>query len=46
MYWYINDHIGTPQELVDAQGNIAWSGVSRRKLTLPGFLLFSSRSFH
>uniref|UniRef100_UPI003BAAD823 RHS domain-containing protein n=1 Tax=Phytobacter massiliensis TaxID=1485952 RepID=UPI003BAAD823 len=29
MYWYINDHLGTPQELVDGKGNIAWSGLYR-----------------
>ncbi|WP_044172045.1 RHS domain-containing protein, partial [Phytobacter massiliensis] len=29
VYWYINDHLGTPQELVDGKGNIAWSGLYR-----------------
>ncbi|EMM4086390.1 RHS domain-containing protein, partial [Shigella flexneri] len=28
-YWYINDHLGTPQELVDGKGNIVWSGLYR-----------------
>ncbi len=25
-YWYHCDHLGTPQELTDAQGNIVWAG--------------------
>ncbi|VYT90763.1 hypothetical protein [Metakosakonia massiliensis] len=29
VYWYINEHLRTPQELVDGKGNIAWSGLYR-----------------
>ncbi|AOA59472.1 RHS domain-containing protein [Acinetobacter larvae] len=24
LYWYQNDHLGTPRELTDQQGDIAW----------------------
>ena len=24
-YWYQNDHLGTPQKLVDMEGNVVWS---------------------
>jgi RHS repeat-associated protein len=26
-YWYHNDHLGTPQKLVDSQGNVVWEAV-------------------
>ncbi|MEK8015524.1 MAG: RHS repeat-associated core domain-containing protein, partial [Candidatus Parabeggiatoa sp.] len=26
-YWYQNDHIGTPQKLIDSQGNVLWAAV-------------------
>ena len=25
-YWYQNDHLGTPQKLVDSSGTVVWSG--------------------
>ncbi|MFH1985623.1 MAG: RHS repeat-associated core domain-containing protein [Pseudomonadota bacterium] len=24
VYYYINDHLGTPQKMIDAQGNVVW----------------------
>ncbi|RKZ51246.1 MAG: hypothetical protein DRQ99_33320 [Candidatus Parabeggiatoa sp. nov. 3] len=26
-YWYQNDHLGTPQKLLDSQGNVVWAAV-------------------
>jgi len=26
-YWYLNDHIGTPQQIVDTSGRVVWSAV-------------------
>jgi RHS repeat-associated protein len=26
-YWYLNDHLGTPQKIVDSIGNVVWAGV-------------------
>jgi len=25
-YWYHNDHLGTPQEMLDQSGNVVWAG--------------------
>ncbi len=27
-FWYQNDHLGTPQKLVDSQGNVVWKIIS------------------
>jgi RHS repeat-associated protein len=27
-YWYQNDHLGTPQKIVDASGKVAWSATA------------------
>ena len=27
VYWYQNDHLGTPRELTSHEGNIAWEAV-------------------
>ncbi|TGN99906.1 hypothetical protein PN36_32035 [Candidatus Thiomargarita nelsonii] len=26
-FWFLNDHLGTPQKIVDSQGNVVWEGV-------------------
>jgi len=26
-YWYLNDHLGTPQQIIDTSGKVVWSGV-------------------
>ncbi len=26
-FWYLNDHLGTPQKIVDSQGVVVWEGV-------------------
>ncbi|WP_422527054.1 RHS domain-containing protein [Serratia fonticola] len=26
MYWYQNDHLGTPHSLTGSQGNTVWQG--------------------
>jgi RHS repeat-associated protein len=26
-YWYLNDHLGTPQQIIDTSGKVVWSAV-------------------
>ena len=28
LYYYLNDHLGTPQQLVDSQGTVVWQSAS------------------